>query len=96
MQRSYESVIVIDPSLGEQEIEAQIEKLTQVVTEGDGEVKEVQHWGRRKVAYEIRGKTEAHYALLRFVGNPSLIEGLERACRLNESILRHLVLRSPG
>jgi len=94
MQRLYESVIVLDPSLGDQEVDEQIEKLTRVVAEGEGEVKEIQRWGRRKIAYEIRGKSEGHYTMVRFMAQPGLIEGLDRACRLNESVLRHLVLKT--
>ena len=94
MQRSYESVVVMDSSLAETEIERQIEKLTQLVTEGKGQVQEVQRWGRRRIAYEMAGRTEGYYTLLRFQAEPSVIEGLDRACRLNESILRHMVLRA--
>ncbi|MCK4546075.1 MAG: 30S ribosomal protein S6 [Candidatus Eisenbacteria sp.] len=96
MQRSYESVVVIDSSLGDQDIEQEIEKITSFVSEGQGEVTEVQRWGRRKIAYEISGKSEGYYTLLRFAAGPELIEGLERAFRLNESVLRHLVLRVSG
>ena len=94
MQRSYESVVVIDSSLGDQEIEQQIEKITAMVSEGKGEVKEIQRWGRRKIAYEIRGKSEGYYTMLRFAAAPELIEALERAFRLNESVLRHMVLKT--
>jgi small subunit ribosomal protein S6 len=94
MQRSYESVVVIDSSLGDEEIEQQIEKITTMVSEGKGEVKEVQRWGRRKIAYEIRGKTEGYYTMLRFAAGPEVIEGMERAFRLNESVLRHMVLKT--
>jgi small subunit ribosomal protein S6 len=83
-----------DPALGDQEVDTEIEKLSQLLSEGEGEVKEVQRWGRRKIAYEIRGKGEGHYTLLRFMGEPGLIAGFERACRLNELILRHLVLKA--
>ena len=70
MQRLYESVVVLDPTLGDQEVDTEIEKLSRLLSEGKGEVKEVQRWGRRKIAYEIRGKGEGHYTLLRFMGNP--------------------------
>jgi small subunit ribosomal protein S6 len=94
MQRSYETVVVIDPSIGDQEVEQQIEKLTQLVAQDEGQVTEVQRWGRRKIAYEIRGKGEGYFAMLRFTAKPAQIPALERACRLNESILRHLVLKA--
>ena len=94
MQRSYESVVVLDSSLGDQEIEQQIEKLSQMVSEGEGEIKEIQRWGRRKIAYEIRGKSEGFFAMFRFVAKPAHIQVLERSCRMNESILRHLFLKA--
>ncbi len=94
MQRSYESVVVIDSSLEEQEIEQQIEKVSQLVSEGEGEVTEIQRWGRRKIAYEIRGKGEGFFTMFRFVAKPAQIQVLERAFRMNESILRHLVLKT--
>ncbi len=94
MQRSYESVIVMDSSLGDPEIEQQIERLSQLVGEGEGEVKEVQRWGRRKIAYDIRGKSEGFFAMFRFVAEPARIRVLERACRMNESVLRYLFLKA--
>jgi small subunit ribosomal protein S6 len=90
--REYETVFVLDPSLEGEAIDGQIDRVVKIIEERQGEIKEVQRWGRRRLAYPIRKKTEGVYTFIRFIGNNSALDELERRFMLNESLLRHLTV----
>lgn len=103
--RSYELMFVISPlHSGEEQVEALIERLTQVIQTNGGEVTSINHkspWGRRRLAYPIRAYsggessrrsfTEGYYVLLHFVLGAAKVAELERTIKLTDSILRHLI-----
>jgi len=64
--REYETVIVLDPTLDEARVNQEIEAVGSVITQGGGEVVEIQNWGRRPLAYEVRKKREGIYSIIRF------------------------------
>lgn len=90
--REYESIFVLDPSVDDAQVDVELEKINEVMSKGDGEVTEVQKWGRRKLAYEIRKKKEGIYTLIRFRAGTETLTELERRYHLNESLLRHLTV----
>ena len=90
--RPYETMVVLDANLGDADIEKEIDKIKQFVTTGGGEVGEVDLWGRRKLAYEIEGRKEGYYAIIKFKAEPTIVLPLNKAYRLNEQVLRHMVV----
>ena len=98
--RPYETMVVLDANLGDADIEKEIDKIKQFVTSGGGEVGAVDLWGRRKLAYEIEGRKEGYYAIIKFKAEPTIVTPLNKAYRLNEQVLRHMATRrqagSPG
>ena len=90
--QEYESIFVLTPEVSEADVDQEIEKIRELITSGDGEVTEVQKWGRRKLAYEINKKKEGVYTLIRFKGGSEQPKELNRRYRLNESLLRHLTV----
>lgn len=91
-QRPYETMVVLDPSLGDDAVEKEIGKIKEYVTSEGGEISAVDLWGRRKLAYEIDGQKEGFYAVIKFRAEPRVVAPLTKAYRLNEQILRHIVL----
>lgn len=96
MRRAYEAVLVLDPAIEDGEpLEQVLEKLAGVVQEQGGTVDHLDRWGKRRLAYEIKGRTEGHYILLQFHGEREAARELERACRITDGVLRHLIVRQP-
>jgi small subunit ribosomal protein S6 len=94
--QEYESIFVLDPDVDDSQVDVEVEKIREIITTRAGEITEVQKWGRRKLAYEIRKKKEGVYTLVRFKsGADGLIE-LNRRFRLNEQLLRHLTVIYEG
>lgn len=92
MMKEYETIFVLEPSHDEGIVDAEIEKIRDIVSQDGGEVVAVEKWGRRKLAYEIRKKKEGIYTLIRFKANASVLPNLNRRYLLNEGLLRHLTV----
>ncbi|HEX6207862.1 MAG TPA: 30S ribosomal protein S6 [Actinomycetota bacterium] len=90
--RTYEVMIIVDES-AEDKLEAVVERVTQVVTNGGGEVTKVDRWGKRKFAYEIDHKTDGFYLLLEFTADTELLDELERVLLLADEVVRHKVVK---
>ena len=90
----YELVVVIDPEIVEEDVPAAIERVTAAVTTRGGEVVDVQPWGRRRLAYPIRRRTEGNYVVSQIKLDPARAHEMESGFRISEDILRHLLIRT--
>lgn len=91
----YELVIVYDASLDDDAIKGMIAELEKFVTDRKGEILNIDEWGRRRLAYPIRKKENGYYTIVNFaLQDPGVLRDLESNLRLNERILRHLILKS--
>ncbi len=89
---SYETLFVINPDLTEEATKALIEKFTKLIAE-NGEIVDVNEWGKRKLAYAINDYTEGYYVLVNFKSEGTLPVELERIYGITEGILRSIVIR---
>lgn len=91
--RAYETVLVLSPNLDEDAILALLERVREAIEQKGGSVASVERWGKRRLAYDIRDFKEASYVLLRFRANPvGGTDELQHLCRINEDVLRHLIV----
>ncbi|MFT4289395.1 30S ribosomal protein S6 [Nocardioides sp.] len=93
--RAYEVVVILDPSLDERTVAPSLDKYLNVVRTDGGTVDNVDVWGRRRLAYEIKKNAEGIYAIVNLQAEPATVKELDRQLTLNESILRTKVIR-PG
>ena len=91
--REYELVVVLSPSLGDEGFPATIERISGVIQGNGGEIKNVDQWGRRRLAYPIKRNLEGFYAVTKFSAEPTAIRLLENNLDLAEDVLRHLVIK---
>ncbi len=93
--REYELTVVYDLSIQESGgPEASTERLKQLVEARGGRVIKVDHWGRRRLAYPIRHMIDADYLVTRIEAEPSAVNAIETALRIDEKALRHLIVRA--
>jgi len=92
--RPYELTFIVRPGVEAENLNAVIERVKTFVTNGGGQVTEVNAWGRRRLAYPINKATEGQFFLLRANLPAQMIAGLERDLRLTEQIMRFLVVRA--
>ena len=93
--RQYELMVILDPELDERTVSPSLDKFLSVVTKHGGTVDTVDIWGRRRLAYDIKKKTEGIYAVVHMTAEPATAQELDRQLGLNESVLRTKLLR-PG
>lgn len=91
--RDYELVIIVSPEAGEEGFPAVVERITAFITGQGCTIKNVDRWGRRRLAYPIKRNLEGYYAVIQFSGEPQSIRPLEANLDLAEDILRHLVIK---
>ena len=99
MAKKYELVLIIDPQIGDTQLETAVEKYKTQLESSGAEVVNVDPWGLRKLAYTsmaLRQRKQAFYVLYQFEGDSDLLGPLEAALRLDEAVLRHLVIAIDG
>ena len=91
--RAYEVMVILDPSLEERTIEPSLDKYLNVIRKDGGTVDNVDVWGRRRLAYEVKKNAEGIYAVISIQAEPATVKEFDRQLTLNESILRTKVMR---
>jgi small subunit ribosomal protein S6 len=88
--REYETLYIIAPEIEEADQQGVMEALAAVVTKNGGEIVKNDVWGKRKLAYTIKKRTEGIYVLLRYKSESSVPGELEVFVHRTPNILRHL------
>ena len=91
--RSYELGFILHPDVEQADVTQAVEKVRNYITAIGGEVTSVDVWGRRQLAYPIRKQREGTYVFLQTQINPQAVGELERNLKLDEEILRYLLVR---
>jgi small subunit ribosomal protein S6 len=91
--RHYEVMVILDPELEERTVAPSLDTFLNVVRQDGGTVGSVDVWGRRRLAYDIKKKSEGIYAILDVTCTPAAVSELDRQLGLNESVLRTKVMR---
>ncbi len=91
--RQYEMMVILDPEVDERTVAPSLEKLLGVVRDGGGSVEKVDIWGKRRLAYEIKKRSEGIYAVIDMTTTPELAKELDRQMGLNEAVLRTKLIR---
>ncbi len=88
----YETVFIINPTLGEDAVKALVEKFKTLI-EGNGTIETVEEWGKRRLAYLIDDLAEGYYVLARFESPTAFPAELDRIFHITDGIMRSLIVR---
>ncbi len=95
--RDYEIVYIFDSALDRSVIDQKLERFNKLgAGEGSGEVVAIEHWGKRQLAYPIKKHDNGYYVVVQFRTSPDSLPEFERAIKLDEDVLRYLVVLSEG
>ncbi len=89
----YESAILINAALDDQQIESILTRVKELITNNGGEILELENWGRKRLAYPVEKSKIGYYAIFRFDASGDIIAKLERSYSLDEHILRFVTLK---
>lgn len=90
---SYETLYIIKPDVEDEARAALIARFNDIITSDGGEIENVDEWGKRRLAYPINYINEGYYVLVDFKANPALPNELERNFKINENIMRFMVVK---
>ena len=88
----YESMVVLMPTLTEEEYNASIARVKGVIESDGGVIDSVDEWGKRRLAYEINKINEGYYILFTFSAKPELPKELDRILRISDKVVRHMII----
>lgn len=92
-QQTYESAVLINASLDDPQIEGVILKIKETISANGGEIREIENWGRKRLAYVVNKSKIGYYAIFRFDAPTTIISKLERFYTLDDHILRFINIK---
>jgi small subunit ribosomal protein S6 len=93
-KREYETIFILRPDLANDAISAVNTKVRGVVEGGGGKLLKIENWGRRKLAYEVKKQLKGIYLFWRYLGDPGLVEEVERNLRLSDQVIRYYSVKT--
>jgi small subunit ribosomal protein S6 len=90
--RRYETIVILDPDLSEEERTGQYTRIRELIPAQDGLVVELDEWGVHKMAYAIKKKPRGFYLRIDYCGNGVLVDELERNFRIDDRYLKFMTI----
>ena len=90
--RRYETIIITDPDLSAEQREPVVQRVADVVSQGDGYLALTDEWGARKLAYEIKKKDRGYYIRFDFCGTGAVVNEMERFFRIDDRVLKYMTV----
>jgi small subunit ribosomal protein S6 len=90
--QKYELIFILKAEAGEGEMKKRVERVKEILSEHGGEITQDNHWGVRRLAYEINHENRGDYMFLRFKSEGTANNELDRFLRLDDQVLRHLIV----
>jgi small subunit ribosomal protein S6 len=89
----YETMYILRPDLNDEQVDGAIEKYQGILKDNGAEMMEVQHRGKRRLAYEIGRCREGVYVQMNYKNGGKGVAPLERAMRLSEEVIRYMTVK---
>jgi small subunit ribosomal protein S6 len=90
--RRYETIIITDPDLSAEQRDPVLQRVADVVNQGDGYLALTDEWGARKLAYEIKKKDRGYYIRFDFCGTGAVVSEMERFFRIDDRVLKYMTV----
>ena len=90
--RRYETFVIIDPDLSQDQREPLISKVEELITQMDGFLVLTDDWGERKLAYNIKKKGRGYYVRFDYCGMAALVNEIERFFRIDDRALKYMTV----
>jgi len=92
--RRYETIYILRPNLGEEEISKVIESTNQIILDEQGTIIELNKWGMKKLAYLIKKESLGYYIYCDYAGTPAAVSEIERKFRIDDSVLKYMTIKT--
>lgn len=88
-------MLIAIPELDQEQVGNTLSRFQTIIERTGGEVKDVNQWGRRRLAYEIDNRTDGFYSVMEFTAGERTLTELKRILRVSDDVLRHAIVRLP-
>ena len=95
MVHHFEITLILRPEGTEEHVKQALARVEQVIRKEQGVITATESWGRRRLAFPLKKQREGVYYLLRVTAEPSAVDRFKRAFRLEDAIVRVMVIRTP-
>ena len=92
--RRYETIFILRPTIGEEQINTIIDNTTKIIQSDKGQIIESDKWGVKKLAYPIKKETLGFYVFFDYAGTPEAVSEIERKFRIDDAVLRYLSVKT--
>jgi small subunit ribosomal protein S6 len=90
--RRYETIVITDPDLSSEQRDPVLQRVADVINQGDGYLALTDEWGNRKLAYEIKKRDRGHYIRFDFCGTGAMVNEIERFFRIDDRVLKYMTV----
>ena len=91
--RHYETTYILRPNLGEDQFNEVIERTNTIITDDGGSIINLDRWGMKRLAYEIKKETQGYYVHVNYAAPGTTIDEMERIFRIDDRLLRFLTIK---
>ncbi len=90
--RRYETFIIIDPDLSDEERSPIFEKVKDLIKQEECLLVTLDEWGGRRLAYEIKKKSRGYYVRLDYCGTGKFVNEMERFFRIDDRVMKYMTV----
>ena len=90
--RRYETIVIMDPDLSDDERSPVFQRLEDLISKEKGLLVEIDNWGTKKLAYEIRKKKRGFYSRIDYCGTGTLVDEIERFFRIDDRVIKYMTV----
>ena len=91
--RVYEELFIVKPDAPDEEVDAYIGQVKDLIANSKGTIDKVDNWGVRKLAYKVSKYAEGRYVLVQFSSTPELVKEVERRMRVTDLVIKFITVR---
>jgi small subunit ribosomal protein S6 len=90
--RRYETIVIVDPDLSEEGRSPVFDRIKEIIPQQGGALIDIDDWGNKRLAYEIKKKNRGFYARLDYCGTGAVVDELERFFRIDDRLMKYLTI----
>ncbi len=94
--RPYEVMLILESSAEDSTVQTVVDRIKETIGTAGGKLGQVDKWGRRRFAYELKHRWEGYYTLVEITGSPDNMKELDRVLTLSDEVVRHKIVRIPA
>jgi small subunit ribosomal protein S6 len=93
-QRNYEVMFIVRPDMADEDVDKLVSTLESNAGTAGATLNATERWGKRKLAYDVRGFGEGNYVLMKIDADGKAIHEVERRLRVAEPVIKFITVRT--